>query len=257
MLLSITWPGGTVQETEDAYAFGPFLGDLDLHLFNEGRHWDLGRVFGAQPKTVEGVAGVGFSVWAPNARRVSVIGDFNGWDGRRHPMRLRHGAGMWELFVPRLGPGTRLQVRDRRRRRQRRREGRSDRAPDRIAARDRRRSSHPADYQLDRRRLDGGTQRGASAPTRRSRSTRSMPARGCGPRARAGHARLARARRSADPLCQRDGLHPCRAAADHGASLRADRGATSRCRSSRRRRASARPTISPISSTSATAPGSA
>ena len=61
-LLSIAWPGGTVQETEDAYAFGPFLGDLDLHLFNEGRHWDLGRVFGAQPKTVEGVAGVGSGV---------------------------------------------------------------------------------------------------------------------------------------------------------------------------------------------------
>jgi len=105
-VLRISWPGGGVQETEDAYSFGPFLGDLDLHLFNEGRHWDLGRVFGAQPKTVEGVEGVGFSVWAPNARRVSVIGDFNGWDGRRHPMRRRHGAGIWELFVPRIGAGT-------------------------------------------------------------------------------------------------------------------------------------------------------
>ncbi|ABS62165.1 1,4-alpha-glucan branching enzyme [Parvibaculum lavamentivorans DS-1] len=105
--LRILWPGGAVQEVEDAYSFGPVLGDLDLYLFGEGRHWDLARVLGAQPRTIEGVAGVAFAVWAPNARRVSVIGDFNNWDGRRHPMRLRHGAGIWELFVPRLGQGTR------------------------------------------------------------------------------------------------------------------------------------------------------
>ena len=105
-LLRIRWPG-TVQETEDPYSFGLVLGELDLHLFNEGRHWDLGRRMGAQPTTLEGVEGVAFSVWAPDARRVSVIGDFNTWDGRRHPMRLRHGAGVWELFVPRLGPGAR------------------------------------------------------------------------------------------------------------------------------------------------------
>lgn len=106
-LLRITWPGGAVQETEDAYGFGFVLGDLDLHLFAEGRHFDLARVFGAQPRELDGVAGVAFSVWAPNARRVSVVGDFNGWDGRRHPMRLRHRAGVWELFVPRLGTGER------------------------------------------------------------------------------------------------------------------------------------------------------
>ncbi|QDL94464.1 1,4-alpha-glucan branching protein GlgB (plasmid) [Paroceanicella profunda] len=106
-VLRIHWPGGVVQETEDPYAFGLLLGDLDLHLFSEGRHFDMGRVFGAVPMTVEGVAGTRFSVWAPNALMVSVIGDFNGWDGRRHPMRLRHGAGVWELFLPRLGPGAR------------------------------------------------------------------------------------------------------------------------------------------------------
>ena len=106
-LLRITWPGGTVQETEDPYGFGVVLGDLDLYLFAEGRHLDLARVFGAQPRTMEGVDGVAFSVWAPNARRVSVVGDFNNWDGRRHPMRLRHAAGVWELFVPRLGVGAR------------------------------------------------------------------------------------------------------------------------------------------------------
>ncbi|MGK2910857.1 MAG: 1,4-alpha-glucan branching protein GlgB [Sphingobium sp.] len=102
----ISWPGGSVQETEDPYAFGLIIGELDLYLFNEGRHWELARVFGAQPRSIDGIAGVAFSVWAPNARRVSVVGDFNGWDGRRHPMRLRHGAGVWELFVPRIGPGT-------------------------------------------------------------------------------------------------------------------------------------------------------
>ncbi|WP_126173539.1 1,4-alpha-glucan branching protein GlgB [Altericroceibacterium xinjiangense] len=106
-LLRITWPGGTVQETEDPYSFGLVLSDFDLHLFSQGRHFELANVFGAQPRTMDGVSGVAFSVWAPNARRVSVVGDFNNWDGRRHPMRVRHSAGMWELFIPRLGPGTR------------------------------------------------------------------------------------------------------------------------------------------------------
>ena len=105
--LRITWPGGATQETEDPYSFGLILSDFDLHLFVEGRHLELGRVFGAQPTTVEGIEGVTFSVWAPNARRVSVVGGFNNWDGRRHPMRLRHSAGIWELFVPRLQAGER------------------------------------------------------------------------------------------------------------------------------------------------------
>ena len=102
--LAIEWPGG-VQETEDPYAFGLLLGEMDMHLFAEGRHLKLAEVFGAQPMVLDGVAGVRFAVWAPNARRVSVVGDFNGWDGRRHPMRLRREAGVWELFVPRLPPG--------------------------------------------------------------------------------------------------------------------------------------------------------
>jgi 1,4-alpha-glucan branching enzyme len=102
--LRIDW-AGSVQETEDPYAFGSLLGELDLHLIGEGRHHELGRVLGAQLLTVDGVSGVRFAVWAPNARRVSVVGHFNGWDGRRHAMRLRHGAGVWELFIPQLGPG--------------------------------------------------------------------------------------------------------------------------------------------------------
>jgi 1,4-alpha-glucan branching enzyme len=103
-LLSIAWPNA-LQETEDPYSFGPLLGELDLHLFSEGRHLELGTQFGAQPLSVEGVRGVRFAVWAPNARRVAVVGDFNAWDTRRHPMRLRPEAGVWELFVPRLAAG--------------------------------------------------------------------------------------------------------------------------------------------------------
>ncbi|HEV7268686.1 MAG TPA: 1,4-alpha-glucan branching protein GlgB [Falsiroseomonas sp.] len=103
--LRIEWAGGAVQETEDPYAFGLLLGPLDLHLFAEGRHMELARVFGAQAMEVDGVAGVRFAVWAPTARRVSVVGPFNAWDGRRHPMRKRAEAGVWELFVPRLRAG--------------------------------------------------------------------------------------------------------------------------------------------------------
>ena len=104
--LQIDW-GSAVQESEDPYSFGLVLGELDLHLFSEGAHWKLAERFGAQPREIDGVAGVAFSVWAPNARRVSVIGEFNVWDGRRHPMRLRVEAGVWELFVPRLRAGER------------------------------------------------------------------------------------------------------------------------------------------------------
>jgi 1,4-alpha-glucan branching enzyme len=104
--LRITWPDA-LQETEDPYSFGLLLGDLDLHLFNEGRLFELAFTLGANPLRIDGVSGVRFAVWAPNARAVSVVGDFNIWDPRRHPMRLRHPAGVWELFVPRIGPGMR------------------------------------------------------------------------------------------------------------------------------------------------------
>ncbi|MFZ0606323.1 MAG: 1,4-alpha-glucan branching protein GlgB [Xanthobacteraceae bacterium] len=103
--LRIVWPN-TVQEIEDPYSFGLLLGDLDLHLFNEGRHFELANCLGAQSVTIDGVNGVRFAVWAPNAVRVAVVGDFNSWDSRRHPMRLRHRAGIWELFIPRVAPGS-------------------------------------------------------------------------------------------------------------------------------------------------------
>jgi 1,4-alpha-glucan branching enzyme len=103
-LLEIVWPGGK-QVTEDPYSFPPLLSDFDLYLLGEGRHRDLASCLGAQNMEVDGIAGVRFAVWAPNARRVSIVGAFNSWDGRRHPMRLRHGAGIWEIFIPRLKSG--------------------------------------------------------------------------------------------------------------------------------------------------------
>ncbi|HEY7679292.1 MAG TPA: 1,4-alpha-glucan branching protein GlgB, partial [Terriglobia bacterium] len=95
-----------VQTVEDPYRFPPLLSDLDLHLINEGNHLQLYNKLGAHPCTVQGVAGVLFAVWAPNAAGVSVVGDFNGWDGRRHPMRVRGSSGVWELFVPALAEGS-------------------------------------------------------------------------------------------------------------------------------------------------------
>ncbi len=91
--------------SHDPYSFWPQLSDFDLHLFGEGKHWNAYRFLGAHLKEVNGIAGVLFAVWAPNAERISVVGDFNCWDGRHHPMRWR-GNGIWELFIPELGPGT-------------------------------------------------------------------------------------------------------------------------------------------------------
>ncbi|WJW76838.1 1,4-alpha-glucan branching protein GlgB [Thiohalobacter sp. IOR34] len=89
----------------DPYCFPPQLADFDLHLFGEGRHWHAYRFLGAHLTRVDGISGVCFAVWAPNAERVSVIGDFNQWDGRRHPMRVRGGSGVWELFLPGMPAG--------------------------------------------------------------------------------------------------------------------------------------------------------
>ncbi len=96
---------GTTVEIGDPYRFGPILGELDLHLFAEGNHLRLYEKLGAHAITHEGVDGVSFAVWAPNASRVSVVGPFNAWDGRRHVMRKRMEAGLWEIFIPGLQPG--------------------------------------------------------------------------------------------------------------------------------------------------------
>ncbi|MFP5506548.1 MAG: 1,4-alpha-glucan branching protein GlgB [Gammaproteobacteria bacterium] len=103
--LEWTDAAGSVQQAYDPYCFPPQLGDFDIHLFGEGRHWHAYRFLGARPHQADGIDGVLFAVWAPNAERVSVVGDFNAWDGRRHPMRVRGGSGIWELFIPGLSAG--------------------------------------------------------------------------------------------------------------------------------------------------------
>ena len=105
--LEVTYPGGATLRGRDAYAFPPTLGELDLHLAAEGRHEQLYERLGAHVQEVDGVEGVSFAVWAPNARSVSVVGDFDGWDGRLHAMRSLGGSGVWELFVPGAEPGAR------------------------------------------------------------------------------------------------------------------------------------------------------
>jgi 1,4-alpha-glucan branching enzyme len=102
--LAIDW-GESSEIIEDPYRFPPILTDFDIHLLGEGRQLRLADCLGASPATFDGVAGVRFAVWAPNARRVSVVGSFNGWDGRRHPMRLRYDVGVWELFIPGIAAG--------------------------------------------------------------------------------------------------------------------------------------------------------
>ena len=97
---------GQTHTQYDPYSFPPALSDFDLHLFNEGNHRHAYRFMGAHPCVHESVEGVLFTTWAPNAERVSVVGDFNDWDGRCHPMRVRGGTGIWELFIPGLTIGT-------------------------------------------------------------------------------------------------------------------------------------------------------
>lgn len=96
---------GVTWEFDDPFRFGPVLGEMDEYLLGEGTHKRLWQVLGAHVVTHEGVQGVHFAVWAPNAERVSVVGDFNIWDGRRHPMRRRGPTGVWETFIPGLGEG--------------------------------------------------------------------------------------------------------------------------------------------------------
>ena len=96
---------GHTHQFYDPYVFEPTISDFDLHLFNEGKHLHVYNILGAHPFEIEGISGVRFATWAPNAERVSVVGNFNQWDGRSHPMRSRGSSGVWELFIPGMMPG--------------------------------------------------------------------------------------------------------------------------------------------------------
>ncbi len=104
--LAITWGSGEQWRTRDAFSFLPTISDDDLYLFNQGDERRIYDKLGAHPRCIDGVDGTSFAVWAPNAQRVSVVGDFNGWDGRHHPMRMLGQSGVWELFAPGCGVGS-------------------------------------------------------------------------------------------------------------------------------------------------------
>ncbi len=112
--LVITDKKGQVRRTRDAYSFLPTLGEADLYLFGKGDERKIYTKLGAQLRTIDGVPGTSFAVWAPNAQRVSVVGDFNHWDGRTHSMRLLGVSGVWEIFIPGVGQGThyKFEIRD-------------------------------------------------------------------------------------------------------------------------------------------------
>jgi len=104
--LRVRFPFDHVVVKHDTYFFSHELSEFDLYLFGEGRHYGIYNKFGAHLRVRDGVAGTHFAVWAPNAKRVSVVGSFNGWDGRKHAMQARGGSGVWELFIPEVGEGT-------------------------------------------------------------------------------------------------------------------------------------------------------
>ena len=103
--IETTYQDGTTVVTADAYAFDSQITEFDTYLFAEGKHYDVYEKFGAHPMTIDGVKGTYFAVWAPHARRVSVVGDFNMWDGALNPMQMMQTSGIYELFIPDVAPG--------------------------------------------------------------------------------------------------------------------------------------------------------
>jgi len=103
--LEVSYPDGNTFTLQDPYSFPPTVGELDMHLVAEGRHEEIYERLGAHVRELEGVTGASFAVWAPAAKAVSVVGDFNGWDGRLHPMRSLGSTGIWEIFLPGVEEG--------------------------------------------------------------------------------------------------------------------------------------------------------
>ena len=171
--IAVAYPGpdgvsGPVTVTDDPYRHLPTLGEFDLHLIGEGRHEELWRVLGAHVRDLgeDGlgpITGTSFAVWAPNARGVRVIGDFNHWNGQGHPMRSLGGSGIWELVRARGRRGVPLQVRDLRGGRHVAGQGRPDGGGHRAAARDRFRRGVVAP-RVAGRRLDDGPAATAGRP---------------------------------------------------------------------------------------------
>src|ERR1051326_6350036 len=108
--LVVTDHSGNTHRTRDPYSFLPTLGEADLYLFGKGDERRIYDKLGSQLRTIDGVAGASFAVWAPNAQRISVVGDFNNWDGRYHQMRALGMSGVWEIFIPGVGQGAHYKV---------------------------------------------------------------------------------------------------------------------------------------------------
>ena len=210
--------GGT-WEIHDPYRYPPVLGDLDDYLIREGTHRRLWERLGAHAIEHAGVAGVHFAVWAPNAARVSVIGDFNGWDGRRNPMRRRAGVGIWEIFIPGLGEGALYKYELRRRRWSiAAAQGRSPRHRRRAATADGVGGQARGSVHLGRPGLarQPGCRPGGGGADQHPRGPSGL----VGARRGQSLPHLRRAWRPVDPLRDRHGLHPSRAAAGQRASVR-------------------------------------
>ena len=210
--------GDVTWEADDPYRFPPVLGEMDVYLIAEGSHRRIFERLGAHPREIEGVDGFFFALWAPNARRVSVVGDFNMWDGRRHPMRKRVEAGIWELFIPGVAARHDLQIRaGRRQRPAAAAEGGSRRLRAGASARHRLARRRPAALRMGRRRLDGRPPRAPGA--RRADVDLRGASRLVAPRRRRPLSQLRRARRPARALREGHGLHPYRVPAGQRAPL--------------------------------------
>ena len=211
---------GAVRDVVDPYQFGPVLTDFDLHLFAEGTHYRAWEQLGSRQRTVGTVSGAHFAVWAPNAQRVSVIGDFNRWDGRAHVMRRLVPSGVWEIFVPGLRRRHALQVRSAHPRRAPAGESRPLRARVRNAAADGVGGVHRRHLRLGRRRVDARP-RGARGVARAPDVDLRGPSRLLAAARRRAAVQPVVSRAGGHPraLRPRHGLHAHRAPAGDGASV--------------------------------------